>query len=77
MAEVTVHTLKVPGAVLTYDIRQGPDTDAPPLLLIGSPMGAAGFGSLAKHFTDRTIVTYDPRIRAQHEARHDVTIDAG
>jgi len=47
--------------VLTYDIRQGPDTDAPPLLLIGSPMGAAGFGSLAKHFTDRTIVTYDPR----------------
>jgi hypothetical protein len=24
-------------------------------------MGAAGFGSLAQHFTDRTVVTYDPR----------------
>jgi pimeloyl-ACP methyl ester carboxylesterase len=30
-------------------------------VLIGSPMGAAGFGSLAGHFADRTIVTYDPR----------------
>lgn len=61
MAELTTHTLNVPGAVLTYDIRGGTDTDAPPLLLVGSPMGAAGFGSLAKHFSDRTIVTYDPR----------------
>ena len=33
----------------------------PVLLLIGSPMGAAGFGTLAGHFTDRTVVTYDPR----------------
>jgi pimeloyl-ACP methyl ester carboxylesterase len=24
-------------------------------------MGAAGFGTLAGHFTDRTVVTYDPR----------------
>ena len=24
-------------------------------------MGAAGFGTLASHFTDRTVVTYDPR----------------
>ncbi len=31
------------------------------LLMIGSPMGAAGFGTLSKHFTDRTVVTYDPR----------------
>jgi pimeloyl-ACP methyl ester carboxylesterase len=30
-------------------------------MLIGSPMGAAGFVSLAGHFTDRTVVTYDPR----------------
>ena len=33
----------------------------PPLFLIGSPMGAGGFGTLASHFPDRTIVTYDPR----------------
>jgi pimeloyl-ACP methyl ester carboxylesterase len=30
-------------------------------LLIGSPMGASGFGTLANHFPDRTVVTYDPR----------------
>ncbi|MBA2558042.1 MAG: alpha/beta hydrolase [Chloroflexi bacterium] len=29
--------------------------------MIGSPMGAAGFGTLSGHFTDRTVVTYDPR----------------
>ena len=29
--------------------------------MIGSPMGASGFGTLAGHFPDRTIVTYDPR----------------
>jgi hypothetical protein len=23
-------------------------------------MGASGFGALAKHFADRTVVTYDP-----------------
>ena len=53
-------TLEVPGAVLTYDVREA-DTTAPVLLLIGSPMGAGGFGTLAGHFTDRTVVTYDPR----------------
>ena len=37
----------------------------PALLLIGSPMGAAGFVTLAGHFPDRTVVTYDPRWRAQ------------
>jgi pimeloyl-ACP methyl ester carboxylesterase len=31
------------------------------LLLIASPMGAAGFTALAAHFADRTVVTYDPR----------------
>jgi pimeloyl-ACP methyl ester carboxylesterase len=29
--------------------------------MIGSPMGAAGFDTLSKHFSDRTVVTYDPR----------------
>jgi pimeloyl-ACP methyl ester carboxylesterase len=53
-------TLEVPGAVLTYDVRPGP-ADVPPLLVIGSPMAAAGFGTLAGYFPDRTVVTYDPR----------------
>jgi pimeloyl-ACP methyl ester carboxylesterase len=60
MTEPKSHTLDVPGATLTYDIREGSGT-APPLLMIGSPMGAAGFGTLAGHFADRTVVTYDPR----------------
>ncbi|MEX1170574.1 MAG: alpha/beta hydrolase [Chloroflexota bacterium] len=60
-AEPTTHTLDVPGATLTYDVRRNEQSTEPILLLIGSPMGAAGFGSLARHFTDRTIVTYDPR----------------
>jgi pimeloyl-ACP methyl ester carboxylesterase len=61
MTEPTTQTLDVPGAVLTYDVRSGSSNAAPALLLIASPMGAAGFGTLAGHFTDRTVVTYDPR----------------
>jgi pimeloyl-ACP methyl ester carboxylesterase len=61
MIEPTTHKLDVPGAVLTYDVRRSDSSAAPVLLLIGSPMGAAGFGTLAGHFTDRTVVTYDPR----------------
>jgi pimeloyl-ACP methyl ester carboxylesterase len=60
MTEPTTHTLVVDGATLTYDIRRT-DSAAPVLFMIGSPMGAGGFGTLAGHFTDRTVVTYDPR----------------
>ena len=41
MTEPTTHTLEVPGAVLTYDIRRGGTGDAP-LVLIGSLMGRPG-----------------------------------
>ncbi|MEO8469476.1 MAG: alpha/beta hydrolase [Chloroflexota bacterium] len=67
----SARTLAVPGAVLVYDVRQATSAGsgavgsaavaAPPLFLIGSPMGASGFGTLASHFADRTVVTYDPR----------------
>jgi pimeloyl-ACP methyl ester carboxylesterase len=30
-------------------------------LMIGQPMEAGGFATLASHFPDRTVVTYDPR----------------
>ncbi len=60
MTEPTTRTLEVPGVKLTYDVRPGTGSDIP-LFLIGSPMGAAGFGTLASHFPDRTIITYDPR----------------
>ena len=61
LTEPATRTLEVPGAVLSYDVRRGDDASAPVLLLIGSPMGAGGFITLAGHFPDRTVVTYDPR----------------
>ena len=61
LTEETTRTLAVPGATLTYDLRPGDSPDSIPLFLIGSPMGAAGFGTLASHFTDRRVITYDPR----------------
>jgi pimeloyl-ACP methyl ester carboxylesterase len=60
MTEPTTRTLEAPGATLTYDVRKG-DSPAPILFIMGSPMGAGGFVTLASHFPDRTIVTYDPR----------------
>jgi pimeloyl-ACP methyl ester carboxylesterase len=60
MTEATTRTLDVPGATLTYDVRQGTGSDIP-LFLIGSPMGGAGFATLKGHFPDRTVITYDPR----------------
>ena len=60
MTEPETHTLDVPGAVLPYDVRSSDASTQPVLLLIGSPMGASGFGTLAGHFTDRTVVTHDP-----------------
>ncbi|MGC4937337.1 alpha/beta fold hydrolase [Kribbella sp. DT2] len=64
MPDPVSHTLDVPGAVLTYDVRgdlAGTERARPVLLLIGSPMGASGFPTLASYFEDRTVVTYDPR----------------
>ena len=59
----TVHTLETAEAELAYDVH-GPLPTAdgrPPLLMIGQPMTAVGFATLASHFPDRTVVTYDPR----------------
>lgn len=61
MSEPKTHTLEVAGAVLHYDVREAVAGDHPTLLLIGSPMDASGFVSLATRVTDRTVVTYDPR----------------
>jgi pimeloyl-ACP methyl ester carboxylesterase len=61
MAEPKTHTLDVPGAVLHYDVRSNDESTEPILLVFGSPMPAFAFGTLAGHFPDRTVVTYDPR----------------
>jgi pimeloyl-ACP methyl ester carboxylesterase len=58
---MTTHTLDVPGATLTYDLERNDASSEPILLLIGSPMGAGGFATLAGHFPERSVATYDPR----------------
>lgn len=59
----TAHTLRTAEVDLAYDVH-GPLPTAgasPPLIMIGQPMDASGFGALASRFPDRTVVTYDPR----------------
>ena len=60
---MTTHMLETPEVDLVYDVHGPlPTTDGhPPLVMIGQPMDASGFGTLASHFPDRTVVTYDPR----------------
>jgi pimeloyl-ACP methyl ester carboxylesterase len=60
--DVRMESLELPGATLAYDIRSAEAaSSAPALLMIAAPMDASGFSTLAKHFPDRTVVTYDPR----------------
>ena len=66
--------LDVPGATLTYDVRRADGSTEPPLVLIGSPAGAGGFPSLASHFTDRTIVSYDPRNNGERSPADDPSV---
>ncbi|PWD51024.1 alpha/beta hydrolase [Serinibacter arcticus] len=62
MTDAVTHTLERPGATLVYDVRGDlAGRTAPVLLLIGSPMGASGFPTLASQLDDRVVVTYDPR----------------
>lgn len=62
MTKVITGTIEVPGAQLTYDVRE-PETRSEhrPLFIFGSPMAASGFEQLVGQFTDRTVITYDPR----------------
>src|SRR5215218_10329996 len=72
----TTHTLATAGANIAHDVR-GPLPTAdgrPPLLMIGQPMDAGGFATLASHFPDRTVVTYDPRGLGR-SARKDGRVD--
>lgn len=60
--EPTTAYLETPGATIAYDMHGPAPADAPrPLLLVGQPMTADGFATLAAHLPDRPVVTYDPR----------------
>jgi pimeloyl-ACP methyl ester carboxylesterase len=79
----TTHMLETDGAEIAYDVH-GPLPTAdgrPPLFMIGQPMDASGFGTLASHFPDRTVVTYDPRglgrsTRSDGRVEHSPTVQA-
>ena len=68
--EPITRTLEVPGATLTYDLRPNETSRELPLFMIGSPAGAGGFPTLASYFTDRTVITYDPR-GSERSTAHD------
>ena len=56
----TTHRLETAEAGIAYDLH-GPLPTAgglPPLFMIGQPMDASGFATLASHFPDRTVITY-------------------
>ncbi len=59
----TTHNLETAEVDIAYDVHGPlPTPDGrPPLFMIGQPMDASGFATLASHFPDRTVVTYDPR----------------
>lgn len=60
---MTTQVLETAEVDLAYDLH-GPLPTAdgrPPLVMIGQPMEASGFATLASHFPERTVVTYDPR----------------
>jgi pimeloyl-ACP methyl ester carboxylesterase len=59
----TTRTLETAEADIVYDIYGPlPTVDGrPPLVMIGQPMTAEGFTTLASHLPDRTVVAYDPR----------------
>ena len=80
---MTTNTLETEGASIVYDVRgELPPADGrPPLVLIGQPMDASGFGALSSHLTDRTVVTYDPRglgrsTRSDGRTDHSPTVQA-
>jgi pimeloyl-ACP methyl ester carboxylesterase len=59
----TTHILETTEVDLAYDVH-GPLPSAdgrPPLFMIGQPMEAGGFTTLAALLPDRTVITYDPR----------------
>jgi pimeloyl-ACP methyl ester carboxylesterase len=59
----TTHHLQTAEADIAYDVHGPlPTVDGrAPLFMIGQPVTASGFATLASHFPDRTVVTYDPR----------------
>src|SRR5258707_2696449 len=81
---MTTHMLETAEVDIAYDVHGLLPTAEvhPPLFMIGQPMEASGFGTLASYFPDRTVVTYDPRglgrsIRKDGKPDNTPTVQAG
>ena len=80
----TTRTLTTGDAAIAYDVY-GPLPPAgghPLLLMVGQPMTASGFATLASYLPDRTVVAYDPRglgrsTRADGRVDNSPTVQAG
>src|SRR3989440_10797087 len=80
---MTTHKLETTEADIVCDLH-GPLPTADgrrPLFMIAQPMDASGFRTLASHFPDRTVITYDPRglgrsIRKDGRIDHAPTVQA-
>jgi len=79
----TTHILETTGVDLTYDVHgELPTADGrPPLFMIGQPMEASGFETLASLLPERTVITYDPRglgrsVRKDGRVDHTPTVQA-
>lgn len=84
MAMTTTHILETAEVDLAYDVHGSLPTAGgrPPLFMIGQPMAAGGFSTLASYFPDRTVITYDPRglgrsRRTDGRVDHAPTVQAG
>ena len=78
MTAPSTRSLDVPGATLAYDVHEpATPSDQRPLFIFGSPMAASGFDQLVGHFTDRTVITYDPRgmERSTREPGSDLSVE--
>jgi pimeloyl-ACP methyl ester carboxylesterase len=79
MSSVTMqtHALDVPGATLAYDVHPPAAPGAHrPLLMVSRPMTAEGFTTLRGFFTDRTVITMDPRGCGRSTARESGPVTA-
>ena len=80
----STHLLETDEVDIAYDVH-GPPPGADgrlPLFMIGQPMDASGFATLASHFPDRSVVAYDPRglgrsTRKDGRLDHSPTVQAG
>ncbi|HEV7654120.1 MAG TPA: alpha/beta hydrolase [Mycobacteriales bacterium] len=77
---MTTHILATDEVDLAYDLH-GPADGRPLLFMVGQPMAADGFSTLAGLFPDRTVVTYDPRglgrsTRKDGRTDHDPAVQA-